>query len=216
MSLTVDGVLPLPFRVIQNARNQFSDEGTAVQTNRGRARRKTRENFQDVPTELPKEIELTPFEAARELHEKDRRQSVVQTMQFLQSRKILKGLIRNLERIIDGRSERVAGFKSKIEVSKEDLFIKDVASNLCVILKNYPVYQNVQVVMGFIEMVNLIDKLERIGIEGETHEFGFHSISTKPKAEKQIDSLAATEYAKELRAKLPGLLEWLEIPAAIA
>ena len=100
-------------------------------------------------------------------------------------------------------------------VSKEDVFIRDVASNLQAILKTYPAYQNIQVVMGFIEMVDLIDQLESIGAEGEKQKqgFGFHPSLKK---EENMDGKEALEHAKQLRAKLPGLLEWLEASSDIA
>lgn len=195
MSLATDRVFPLTLRVIHNTLNQLPAQSI--------------ENFQDAPTKPSEEVKLTPFEAARELHDKERKQSVVTAMQFLKVRKLLIRLNKNLEKIIDGRNEERLGFKSKVEVSKEDIFIRDIASTLHAVLKTYPTFQNVQVVMGFVEMVNLIDSLEEIGIESERQGFGF-----RPSKERKesLDGEEAYRYAKELRAKLPALLEWLEIP----
>ncbi|OGI06890.1 MAG: hypothetical protein A3I68_05875 [Candidatus Melainabacteria bacterium RIFCSPLOWO2_02_FULL_35_15] len=197
MSLAADRVLPLALGVIHNTLNQLPAQNI--------------ENFQDAPAKPSEEVKLSPLEAARELHDKERKQSVVTAMQFLKVRKLLGNLSRTLEKIIDSRDEKKFGFESKMEISKEDIYIRDTASTLHTVLKIYPTFQNVQVVLGFIEIVNLIDRLERIGTESKKHEFGFHPSS---KEEENLDSQEALDHAKELRAKLPALLEWLEIPEA--
>lgn len=197
MSLVTDRVFPLTLGVIHNTLNQLLAQSI--------------ENFQDVPAKPSEEVKLSPLEAARELHNNERRQSVVAAMQFLKVRKLLGNLSRTLGKIIDSRDKKKFGFESKTEISKEDIYIRDTASTLHTVLKTYPKFQNVQVVMGFIEMVNLIDRLECIGAESKEHEFGFHPSSKK---EENLDRQEALNHAKELRAKLSVLLEWLELPEA--
>ncbi len=215
MSLVTSRIFPLVLGVIRNTLNQIgeqSNETVDIKARDTRTRGEKVKRISDTPAPA-EEVKLSPFEAARELHENDRRQSVLSAMEFLKSRKILKNLDRNLGNIVNSRSEEGLGFKSKIEISKEDVFIKDVASTLRIVLKNYPVYQNVQVVMGFIETVNLIDKLESIGTQSEMEKQGLGFRPTLKKDENE-NGVEALEHAKELRAKLPHLLEWLEVPEA--
>ena len=209
MSLMTGRVVPLALGVIRNTLNQLPNQMGGMSGIQTKEARPKKQNAPDKPLE---EVKLSPFETARELHEEDRRQSVVAAMQFLKTRKFLKSLNKNLGRIIDSRSEERLGFKSKVEVSKEDIFIRDIASVLQDVLKTYPTYQNVQVVMGFIEMVNLIDNLEGIEIENERKEQGY-GFRPSPRIKENIeDREEAYRHAKKLRAKLPGLLEWLEVP----
>ncbi len=215
MSLVTGRVFPLALEVIRNTLNQFpnqSGEISGFQTKEARAKKGNTENFQDAPGKSLEEVKLSPFEAARELHEDERKQSVVAAMQFLKTRKFIRKLSRNLEKIVDSRNEERFGFKSKVEVSKEDISIRDIASALQTILKTYPTFQNVQVVMGFVEMVNLIDSLERIGIESERKGQGFGFRPSLRRKESSDGEEKAYKHAKELRAKLPTLLEWLEVP----
>ncbi|MBI3590901.1 MAG: hypothetical protein HY094_05925 [Candidatus Melainabacteria bacterium] len=189
--------------------------------------KKVSPNGLSVP-EKPKK-KLSPFEVKRELLENNRKSTVTSAIQFLQVRKVLGSLTRNLERISDSREEKDNfGFNqnSKAKPDQSDLFIKKTAKNLVGVLNNIPTYQNVQVVMGFIEMVKLIDKLEGIGMRNEiqTHEFGFHPFRSspgksldKPKNRiKEIDeSTEALKHARKLRETLPILLSWLEFPESL-
>ena len=220
MSLMTGRVVPLALGVIHNTLNQFPnqlDEISSSQVKEARPKKENAKNFRDAPNKPPKEIKLSPLEATRELNENERRQSVVAALLFLKTKKLLRSLTRNLKKIIDSRGEEGLGFKSKVEVSKEDLFIRDTASALHTILKTYPTYQNVQVVMGFVEMIHLIDNLESIGIENERNGqgFGFHpSLRRKENLDGELSSEEAYRHAKKLRAKLPTLLDWLEVPVA--
>ncbi len=162
------------------------------------------------PSEVPQEKKtvdkkISDIEELREKHELSRRESLGAATGLLQ----VKEIINDLEGIAKGRDrDSLLGFRSSKEITDEDVFIGQIATTISEVLKVYPSQQNVQAAMGFIEMVNLIDELEELaGVNKEEH-MGFRpSLSEESPLKKE-----ALIYANDLKAKIPYLLEWLEVP----
>ncbi len=151
-----------------------------------------------------KEQDLSPFEALREKHELSRRNSVKGAIGLLEVRDTIK----DLEGIAKERSrDNSLGFKPTKNISPSDETIGQIAQGLSSVLGIYPSPQNMQVAEGFMEMVGLIDGLESIAQEN-TESMGFKPSSVKASPLQE----EAAKSARELRAKIPYILEWLETP----
>ncbi len=162
------------------------------------------------PSEVPKvkktaDKKISEIDELRQRHELSRRESLGAAAGLLQ----VKEIINDLEGIAKGRDrDNFLGFRSSKETTAEDLLIGQVATTISEVLKIYPSQQNIQAAMGFIEMVNLIDELEDVARNGKGEQMGFRpSVFEEHPLKKE-----ATIYANELKAKIPYLLEWIEVP----
>ncbi len=148
---------------------------------------------------------LTEIETLRKSHELSRRKSVKIAVGLLQ----VSDIINNLEGIAKGRNnEGSLGFRCTKEIKPDDMLLGQIASTISEILKIYPSSSNIQVAVGFIEMVDLIDELENMANANKGDRIGFDS-SVSKKTPLQVEAL---KYAENLRTKIPYLMEWLEVP----
>ncbi len=180
--------------------------------------------FKHKQSEIPEITNLVPLKEApitkktkqkvavatrEELREKNnisRRDSVEKGLKLLE----IKDIISNLDEIARGKNQdNYYGFKPTKQLNKDDAIIGQIAQGLSDVLSIYPSSQNIEAASGFIQMVDLIDDLEGVASEGEKGGFGFRSATAQIETPIQIQ---AAKSAREIRAKIPYILEWLEVP----
>ena len=206
MSNETNKVIPLGVNVIRNVISQIAEKKGEVKTTKpsdetllAPTTKKNRPGKQVEP-------ELSPFELQRQINEASRRETMQAAVGLLVSRSLIKGL----EKISKTKSDNSLGFRPSKEGNVDNFLIKNIADGLIQILDLYPSHQNMEVAKGFIEMVEIIDELEKLGSQDKEIGLGF-----KPSVKEKEASLSgpiAISYAKQLRAQMPYLLEWLEIP----
>ena len=201
MSLMIEKLTSLGVELFHNAINNLSKSETKLKTPQNT------ESQNPIARVVKEKKDVTRRELTDvEKHELSRRRSMKAAAGLLQ----VSDTVSNLEKIAKERNRDSSfGFRSTKEISPNDTLIEQIALTVSEILKVYPSPSNMKVAMGFIEMVDLIDELEDMVKDNKGERMGFGSPSSGKESLLQIEAL---KYADNLRANIPYLLEWLEVP----